>query len=69
MLGLGRILRADDIARAVWRLILDGERQRDMRAAGLVTMDGRAGERIAADLAAALMEARAKPRVLAHAAS
>jgi spore coat polysaccharide biosynthesis protein SpsF len=69
MLGLGRILRADDIARAVWRLILDGERQRDMRAAGLVTMDGRAGERIAADLAAALMEARAKPRLWAQAAS
>jgi len=41
------------------------ERRREMRAAGLHTIDGRAGERIAADLANALQERRAKVRVAA----
>ena len=59
VLGLGRGLRAEEIARAVWQLIVDKERRHDMRAASLNTIDGRAGERIAADLVAALAEARA----------
>ena len=54
VLGLGRIIRADDIARLSWQLLQDQDRRRDMRAAGLTTIDGRAGERIAADLAQAL---------------
>jgi spore coat polysaccharide biosynthesis protein SpsF len=58
VLGLGRVVRAEDIARACWKLMLDVERRRDMRAAGLNTVDGRAGERIAADLAQALAAAR-----------
>jgi len=58
-LGLGRILRAEDIARAAWRLISDPDRRRDMRAASLNTIDGKAGERIARDLAEAVATARA----------
>ena len=58
VLGLGRMLRADDIARATWKLLLDPEKRRDMRAAGLNTVDGRAGERIAADLVQALAQLR-----------
>jgi spore coat polysaccharide biosynthesis protein SpsF len=61
-LGLGRILRAEDIARSAWRLIIDTERRRDMRAASLNTIDGRAGERIAQDLTDALANARASRR-------
>jgi spore coat polysaccharide biosynthesis protein SpsF len=58
VLGLGRVVRPDDIARAVWNYILDEQRRRDMRAAGLNAMDGRAGARIAADLIGALEAAR-----------
>lgn len=58
VLGLGRVLRPDDIARACWKLILDEQRRRDMRAAGLNAMDSRAGARIAADLIGALEAAR-----------
>ena len=59
VLGLGRILRADDIARSVWQLLKDGEKRRLMHTAGLATVDGRAGERIAADLTQALAQSRA----------
>ena len=65
VLGLSRVLRADDIARATWRLLEDENRRRDMRAAGLSIVDGRAGERIAADLAQALAESRAIARASA----
>jgi len=58
VLGLGRGLRVEEIARAVWQLIVDEDRRRDMCAASLNTVDGRAGERIAADLVAALAETR-----------
>jgi spore coat polysaccharide biosynthesis protein SpsF len=61
ILGLARVVRAEEIARPVWGLLSDAERRRDMRAAGLMTVDGRAGERIAADLAQALGAARAAP--------
>jgi spore coat polysaccharide biosynthesis protein SpsF len=63
VLGLGRIIRADDIARSCWQLLHDEDRRRDMRAAGLNTVDGRAGMRIAADLASALAESRASTRL------
>jgi spore coat polysaccharide biosynthesis protein SpsF len=65
VLGLGRVLRPDDVARGIWKLLLDPDRRRDMRAAGLTTVDGRAGERIAADLAQALAETRASGRAAA----
>jgi spore coat polysaccharide biosynthesis protein SpsF len=66
-LGLGRGLRAEDIARGAWRLIIDPERRRDMRAASLNTIDGKAGERIAQDLANAVATARAARREAARA--
>ena len=59
VLGLGRILRAEDIARATWKLLADPDTRHDMHAASLNTIDGRAGERIAADLAGALAAVRA----------
>ena len=62
VLGVGRVLRADDIARIVWELIRDDEKRRDMRAGGLALVDGRAAERIAADLSAALASARTARR-------
>jgi hypothetical protein len=65
VLGLARVLRAEDIARGVLQMLKQGERLRDMRTAGLATMDGRAGERIAADLAGALAEMRALKRATA----
>jgi spore coat polysaccharide biosynthesis protein SpsF len=65
VLGLGRVVRPDDIARGIWKLLLDPDRRRDMRAAGLTTVDGRAGERIAADLAQGLAETRASSRAAA----
>ncbi len=58
VIGLGRIVRPNDIARACLELILDAQRRRDMRAAGLNAIDGRAGARIAADLIDALEAAR-----------
>jgi spore coat polysaccharide biosynthesis protein SpsF len=58
VLGLSRIVRVDDITRATWQLLQDEDRRRDMRAAGLNMIDGKAGERIAADLAQALAAAR-----------
>ncbi len=68
VLGLGRMLRADDIARATWKLLLDPEKRRDMRAAGLNIVDSRGGERIAADLAQALAQLRGSKGAAAAAA-
>jgi spore coat polysaccharide biosynthesis protein SpsF len=59
ILGLGRGVRAEDIARSVWRLLVDEQLRRDMRAAGLSKIDGRAAIRIAEDLAGALAASRA----------
>ncbi|MDR3526170.1 MAG: NTP transferase domain-containing protein [Rhizomicrobium sp.] len=54
--SLGTADDCDDkaIAQAVWTLLNDSARRRDMRAAGLMTIDGLGAGRIAADLAAAL---------------
>ena len=60
-LSLGVAARAqdEDIARAVWALLSDSQRRREMRAAGLMTIDGEGASRIAADLAKALAQRRA----------
>ena len=66
ILGLGRAVRAEDIARAMWRLLVDEQLRRDMRAAGLSKVDGRAAIRIAEDLALALDQAREQKRALTN---
>ncbi len=58
-LGLAERAEAGDISRAVWALLANSTRRREMRAAGLMTVDGEGAARIAADLAAALASARA----------
>ena len=57
-LGLAETVRDEAIAKAVWALLTDSERRRQMRAAGLMTMDGTAAARIAGDLAGALTAKR-----------
>ena len=57
-LGLAETVRDDPIAKAVWALLTDSERRGQMRAAGLMTMDGAAAARIAGDLAGALTAKR-----------
>ncbi|MGC9953800.1 MAG: NTP transferase domain-containing protein [Rhizomicrobium sp.] len=59
--SLGLADGADDkaIAKAVWALLGDAERRREMRSAGLMTIDGNAAARIASDLAGALAQRRA----------
>ncbi len=51
--SLGVAEKASDasIAKAVWSLLNDGNRRRDMHSAGLMTIDGLGAQRIAADLA------------------
>jgi spore coat polysaccharide biosynthesis protein SpsF len=58
VLGLARKVRAEDIARVTWQVLSDGVKRKDMRAAGLNTVDGRGAERIATDLVAAVAEHR-----------
>ncbi len=60
-ISLGLAERADDkaIASAVWALLGNAERRREMRSAGLMTIDGSASARIASDLAHALAAHRA----------
>jgi spore coat polysaccharide biosynthesis protein SpsF len=58
-LGLAAQAKDDDIAQAVWTLLADTPRRRQMRSAGLATLDGNGAKRIAADLAAALAGRRA----------
>jgi spore coat polysaccharide biosynthesis protein SpsF len=60
-LGLAARAEDSDIARAVWALLSDTARRREMRASGLMTIDGLGAARIAADLKAALTERRARP--------
>jgi len=66
-LGLADEFDSGRVARAVMSLLSDAARRREMRAAGLMTVDGLGASRIAADLAAALALKRAAP--LAHAAA
>jgi spore coat polysaccharide biosynthesis protein SpsF len=58
-LGLADQASDDAIAKAVWALLADAERRREMRSAGLMTIDGNASARIASDLAGALAQRRA----------
>jgi spore coat polysaccharide biosynthesis protein SpsF len=58
-LGLMDQASDDAIAKAVWALLSDAERRREMRSAGLMTIDGNAAARIASDLAGALAQRRA----------
>jgi spore coat polysaccharide biosynthesis protein SpsF len=50
-LGLAEPATDDDITGAVWALLSDSARRREMRAAGLMTIDGEGASRIAADMA------------------
>lgn len=52
-------VKPDDIAKAVRSLLTDSARCRQMRAAGLMTVDGSGAARIAADIAAELVLCRA----------
>jgi spore coat polysaccharide biosynthesis protein SpsF len=58
LLGLEASIEDGDIARGVWALLGDAARRRDMRAAGLMAIDGEAAARIAADLSASLKQRR-----------
>ena len=60
-LGVADEARDVDIADAVVSLLSDSQRRREMRAAGLMTVDGEGAARIAADLVLALAEKRAAP--------
>jgi len=59
-LGLAARAQAGDISQAVWALLTDSARRREMRAAGLMTVDGEGASRIAADLSQALVQAMPK---------
>jgi spore coat polysaccharide biosynthesis protein SpsF len=59
-LGLAARAEAGDIAQAVWALLTDSARRREMRAAGLMTVDGEGAARIAADLSRSLVQATPK---------
>jgi spore coat polysaccharide biosynthesis protein SpsF len=58
-LGTADAISDERIAKSVWTLIGDTTRRREMRAAGLMTMDCEGAARIAADLAEALAARRA----------
>ena len=60
-LGLAGQFDGERVARAVMNLLNDNARRREMRAAGLMTVDGLGAARIAADLAAALAFRRSAP--------
>lgn len=58
IIGLARQTRAEDIARAAWKLLADEDLRHSMRTAGMKNIDGKGAERVAADLVAALESAR-----------
>jgi len=57
-LGVADAVKDITITRAVSALLGDATKRREMRAAGLMTLDGQGAARVAADLAAALAERR-----------
>jgi spore coat polysaccharide biosynthesis protein SpsF len=65
-LSLGTMDKIGDsqITTAVWSLLNDGPRRRQMRAAGLMTIDGAGAGRIAADLAAEIRAERELKRAI-----
>ncbi len=64
-LGVADEVEDDAIAAAVWALMTDAKRRRDMRAAGLMAIDGGGAARIAADLTQALAQRRTQPAIIA----
>ncbi len=58
-LGLGESAQNEDIAKAVWSLLTNSARRREMHAAGVMTIDGNGAARIAADLVHELADRRA----------
>jgi spore coat polysaccharide biosynthesis protein SpsF len=58
-LGLAQDAAEERVAKSVWALLGDASRRREMRTAGLMTIDGQGAARIASDIAAALAERRA----------
>ena len=58
-LGVAEAVSDERLAKSVWALLGDGTRRREMRAAGLMTIDGQGAARVAADLADALAARRA----------
>ena len=61
-LGLGAGVQETAIAKSVWKLLTDNARRREMRNAGLATIDGAGASRVAADLSAALAAKRSATR-------
>ena len=59
-LGVADAVSDEDIAKSVSALLADPSRRRDMRSAGLMTVDGGGPARIAADLARALSAGRVR---------
>jgi spore coat polysaccharide biosynthesis protein SpsF len=57
-LGVASAVSDSEIAQGVWALLNDTATQREMHAAGLMTIDGDAASRIAADLSASLKQRR-----------
>jgi len=64
-LGAAETVSDERIAKSVWAMLGDATRRREMRAAGLMTMDGEGASRIAADLASILAVKRASKPVKA----
>lgn len=58
-LGVAEAVSDDKIAKSAWTLLGDLARRREMRAAGLMTVDGEGAARVAGDLANALATRRA----------
>jgi len=61
-LGVAETASDEMIARSAWKLLNDSTRRREMRAAGLMTIDGQGPARIAADLVQELNARRAGTR-------
>lgn len=64
-LGLAERAQDGDIASAVWGLLTDSVRRREMHTAGLMTVDGAGASRIAADLAQVLADRRSEKKLAA----
>ena len=62
-LGVAENISDAAIARSVKRLLADTARRREMRAAGLLTLDGEGAARVAADIAALVASNRATLKI------
>ena len=58
-LGVAETVSDERIAKSVWAMLGDATRRREMRAAGLMTIDGEGASRVAADLVSVLGARRA----------